>query len=101
MARGPAAANDAFERDLHALVLVEDEFIAVGAVGFVWKKWSDAEPGWHVNFAWIADEWRREGVMTRRWGGWRKTYGAFTLEHPLSNAMSAFIDKTNDQKPET
>jgi hypothetical protein len=46
-----------------------------------------------MNFAWVADQWRRRGVMTRRWPQWRKTYGDFTLERPLSAPMKAFVAK--------
>jgi hypothetical protein len=56
-----------YERDLHALVLVENGTIPVGAVSFSWINWSNCEPGWRMNFAWVADEWRRRGVMSRRW----------------------------------
>jgi hypothetical protein len=87
----------AYERDLHALVLVEDRVIPVGAVGFSWINWSDCEPGWHMNFAWVADSWRRQGVLTRRWPQWRKTYGGFTLERPLSRAMRAFVAKVESK----
>lgn len=47
-----------YERDLHAVVLVEDGVIPVGAVGFSWTKWKDHTPGWRMNFAWVADDWR-------------------------------------------
>jgi hypothetical protein len=81
--------------DLHAVVLVEDGVIPVGAVGFSWTKWKDHTPGWRMNFAWVADDWRRQGVMARRWTQWRETYGDFTLERPLSAAMKAFVAKMN------
>jgi hypothetical protein len=83
------------ERNLHALVLVENTNLAVGAVAFSWILWSNAPPGWRMMFAWIGDEWRRRGVMTRRWPAWRQTYGAFTLERPLSGAMRTFVAKMN------
>jgi hypothetical protein len=83
---------EAHESDLHALVLVENGSIAVGAVAFVWTKWLGRVPGWYMPFAWVADEWRRRGVMSRRWPEWRKTYGAFELQRPLSSAMVAFVE---------
>jgi hypothetical protein len=81
------------ERDMHALVLVENGSIAVGAVAFLRTDlpWC----GWLMDFAWVADEWRRKGVMTRRWLSWRKIYGDFTLPSPLSSAMSSFVAKMN------
>jgi hypothetical protein len=82
-------------RDLHALVLVENGSIAVGVAAFLRTDWPYCEPGWLMMFAWISDEWRRRGVMTRRWLGWRKIYGDFTLSSPLSSEMRAFVGKMN------
>jgi hypothetical protein len=81
------------QRDLHALVLVEDKSTPVGAEAFSQIIWEDRALGWRMMFASIDDEWRRKGVMTRRWPGWRKAYGDFTLEEPLSRAMKAFVGK--------
>ena len=89
--RAPRTRSD--ERDIHALLLVENGAIPVGVAGFSRIIWSDRDPGWHMLFAWIADEWRRRGVMSSRWPQWRETYGDFTLERPLSKAMRAFIAK--------
>jgi hypothetical protein len=88
----PRASRGGRERDLHALLLVEDGIIPVGAVSFSRIDWKDSAPGWHMNFAWAADDWRRKGVMSRRWLGWRSTYGDFTLDPPLSDAMRAFVE---------
>jgi hypothetical protein len=92
MGKDEAWAN---RRDMHALVLVENGSIAVGAVAFLRTDWPYCEPGWLMIFAWISDEWRRRGVMTRRWLSWRKTYGDFTLSSPLSSEMRAFVGKMN------
>lgn len=81
-----------WQRDLHALILVEDLIVPVGIAAFVWTEWKSHAPGWHMFMAWVADDWRRKGVMTRRWPQWRATYGDFTIEQP-SKAMDAFIDK--------
>jgi hypothetical protein len=81
------------ERGLHALVLVENESIPVGAVAFSQIISEDRALVWRMMFASIDDEWRRRGVMTRRWSGWREIYGDFTLETPLSLAMKAFVIK--------
>jgi hypothetical protein len=77
---------------IHAILLVEDS-TPVGAAGFAYTYWADAPPGWHLNFAWIAEPWRRKGVMSRRWPRWRATYGEFTLEQPFSEAMANFLAK--------
>jgi zinc-finger of acetyl-transferase ESCO len=87
------------ERDKHALLLVENGTVPVGAVSFSWIDWPSAgamaegspASGWHMFFAWVADDWRRKGVMSRRWRRWLSTYGDFSLEPPLSDAMAAFV----------
>jgi zinc-finger of acetyl-transferase ESCO len=85
-------------RDSHALLLVENTNIPVGAVSFVWVDWPDYKPGWHMSFVWVGDAWRRKGVLTRRWPAWRSTYGDFTLARPLSEAMRAFVAKTDPER---
>jgi hypothetical protein len=90
---GPPDGMWANTRDMHAWVLVENGSIAVGAVVFLRSDWPYCEPGWLMMFAWISDEWRRRGVMTRRWLSWRKICGNFTLSLPLSSEMRAFVSK--------
>jgi hypothetical protein len=60
-----APENSRHERNHHAWLLVED-LTPVGAVGFLDANWADI--GWHPTmfFAWVADAWRRKGVMSRR-----------------------------------
>jgi hypothetical protein len=78
----------------HAFLLIEQGDIAVGVVGFINRqRRREVAPGWHMLFAWVAPEWRRQGVLTRRWSAWRSAYGDFTLEPPLSNPMKAFAAK--------
>ena len=79
----------------HAVLLIEQQDIAVGVVSFInGRRWSNVAPGWLLSFIWIAPEWRRQGVLSRRWPAWRATYGeAFMLEPPLSEAMEAFALK--------
>jgi hypothetical protein len=90
---GPPEAR-ACERDLHAILLVE-QTVPVGAAGFVFVNWENRPPGWHMFLAWVADDWRRRGVMSRRWPIWRRTYGDFTVEQP-SEAMQAFLRKMEE-----
>jgi hypothetical protein len=51
---GPSDGVWATMRDLHALVLVENGSIAVGAVAFLRTDWPYCEPGWLMMFAWTA-----------------------------------------------
>jgi hypothetical protein len=90
-----------YERDLHAWLLVEDKTTPVGVVGFTFiKGWKDdaLPPGWHLFMAWVADAWRRKGVMSRRWAGWRQIYGDFTVEQP-NRQMRALMRKMAGDAP--
>jgi hypothetical protein len=77
---------------IHALLLIEERR-AVGAAGFEYHTWTNYPHGWHLNFIWIATAWRRRGVLSKRWPRWVQTYGRFTVETPLSEAMQAFCAK--------
>jgi hypothetical protein len=46
--------DDEFEKNIHALLLIEPPHIPVGAACFSWKKWSNREHGWHLSFIWVA-----------------------------------------------
>ena len=81
------------QRDLHAIILVEEKFTPVGAVAFSQIIRDGRAPVWRMMFASVHEDWRRKGVMSRRWPGWRETYGDFELEEPLSRAMKAFVAK--------
>ncbi len=39
-------------------------------------------------FAWVAPEWRRQGVLNRRWAVWTTEYGYFVLGPPISDEMT-------------
>ena len=77
---------------LHAILLIENS-TAVGVAGFEFVNWSNKAPGWHMVMVWIAEPWRRKGVLSRRWARWRETYGEFTVEKPISEAMADFLSK--------
>jgi hypothetical protein len=65
-----------------------------GIAGFQYcQRWRNVARGWHMRFAWVAPEWRRREVLSRRWPAWREVHGEFTLEYPLrlSEAMHAFL----------
>ena len=51
--------------------------------------------GWHLSCVWIAPAYRRKGVLSKRWPWFVLQYGWFTVEHPLSEAMEAFLFKVH------
>jgi hypothetical protein len=77
---------------LTQILLIEDS-TPIGAAGFEHVTWTDAPPGWHLNFAWIAEPCRRKGVMSKRRPQWLTTYGEFTFERRFSEAKANFLAK--------
>jgi GNAT superfamily N-acetyltransferase len=89
---GKDLEDDEHDRDHQAIVLVEDSR-PLGVAAFCYTFWDDAPACWCLRFIWVAPSARRQGLVSRRWSQWRKTYGAFHIEHPWSEAMEAFIRK--------
>jgi hypothetical protein len=94
--------SDEYQEPPHAILLIENRNIAVGAVSFSYgRRWSNVAVSWILSFAWVAPEWRRHGVLSRRWSDWRERYGCFLIEPPLSESMEAFCFKHgHPSKPE-
>jgi hypothetical protein len=87
------------EKDIHALLLIEEPQLIVGAASWSWVLWNNHTPSWCMNFIWIAGTWRRKGVLSKRWPIWRETYGAFIVEPPWSESMEAFLRKMGVPDP--
>jgi len=90
--RGDIEASDD-ERDIHAFLMVEKS-TPVGAASFSWVTREECgDSGWCMNFVWVADSWRKKGMLSKRWAGWVAKYAPLSVEHPLSDAMESFLDK--------
>jgi hypothetical protein len=63
----------------------------IGAAGF------DSEHGfpWALGWAWFHPYARRRGYLSQAWPYFRKRFGGFILEPPLSEAMEAFVAKND------
>ena len=90
--------DNKFEKDIHAILLIQNPQLIVGAASFSWIIWTDCQPGWRLNFIWIAGKWRRQGLLSKRWPAWQQTYGAFSVERPWSKSMHAFLLKNGAKK---
>lgn len=58
----------------------------VGACAFILRK-----DQWILSWIWVAPCMRRHGVLSHRWPAFLERYGDFDIEHPLSEAMEAFV----------
>jgi hypothetical protein len=65
----------------------------LGACCFRWRGHCDAPHRWTMDWIWLAPGARRTGLLTARWPSFLKEFGAFHVEHPLSDAMQAFLEK--------
>lgn len=64
----------------------------IGATCFRWRKWEEFE-GWAMQWIWMHPFYRRKGLLTKAWPKFRKEFGEFKVEPPLSDAMRAFLAK--------
>lgn len=58
------------------------------------------EEQWELQWVWIAPQFRRSGVLARRWEGFLTRFGDFYIGTPLSESMKAFARQhcTDKQK---
>jgi hypothetical protein len=48
---------------------------------------------WVLGWVWLRPERRRHGLLLARWPDFLQKYGDFWIEHPLCEAMQAFVQK--------
>jgi len=48
---------------------------------------------WSLHWAWVRPERRRHGLLAARWPHFLERFGDFWIEHPLSDAMLAFVTR--------
>lgn len=75
---------------------------AVGACCFRWRQYSDAPPGWALQWIWLHPFERGRGHLKRAWPYFRARFGDFDVEPPVSLAMAGFLDHLPaEQRPST
>lgn len=67
----------------------------IGACCFRWRVYSDAPPGWGLQWVWFHPYRRGEGHLTKAWPVFKRHFGEFEVEPPLSYAMEGFLKKIN------
>ncbi len=48
---------------------------------------------WRLDWVWLHPFARHRGNLSKHWGGFRKRYGEFSIEEPLSPDMADFLRK--------
>lgn len=97
------AHEDGDVRDRVFLLTQQEDWeteYAVGAIVFRWRKYSNAPEQLVLSWVWIHPFLRRQGILAAYWGIFRKHYGDFHVESPLSKAMKAFLEKMRTFPPD-
>lgn len=67
---------------------------AIGCATFVWVEYTNApHTTWVLGWVYVVPSMRRQGVLSRHWPTFRKTFGEFLIDPPVSPAMAAFAHK--------
>lgn len=82
--------------DARAFLWIEPiDDIAIGGCCFRWRDWSDAPPGWALQWIWLHPYRRGHGLLTKAWPIFKKHFGEFVVERPLSYGMQSFLRSVN------
>lgn len=74
---------------------VEESARVVGACCFRWRVYRDTKcpPRWAMQWIWLHPYHRRRGLLSAMWPYFKRRFGEFNVEGPLSEAMDGFLQK--------
>jgi len=81
---------------VNGFLLTDAAGAIVGACAFRWRDSLDIPAHWGLQWIWLCPGQRRKGHVTRHWPVWRRRFGDFAIEAPVSDAMRAFVLKQGD-----
>lgn len=81
--------------DVHGFFFVDERQAIVGSCAFRIRR-NDAMQWWALQWIWISPKHRRNGHLSRHWDSFKKRFGHFEVESPVSDAMTAFLAKHGD-----
>lgn len=81
--------------DAHVFLFLDERDAIVGACAFRLRDQTTGK-NWGLQWVWVCPAFRRSGVLARYWGDFRRRFGDFDVEGPVSPAMEAFIVKQGD-----
>lgn len=81
------------QSDWHAWLIRIESQLVVGAASFAKVHYSNIGTQAELAWIWIAEPWRRKGLLTERWLTWCNTYGEFLIQKPWTEAMEKFLLK--------
>lgn len=80
----------------HGFLFTDDAGSIVGACAFR-NRVDENKNQWGLQWVWICPKERRKGHLSKRWKMFRKWFGGFRVEPPVSKAMEAFLIKQEDE----
>jgi hypothetical protein len=84
--------------DVHGYLMTNDRGAIIGACAFRNRAEDPNQKKWGLQWLWICPRERRAGHLARRWQEFRKRFGDFIVESPVSDAMQAFLEKHGDSE---
>lgn len=81
--------------DVNGIFFLDEVGAIVGACAFRLRE-NGTNRVWRLDWIWFAPRYRRQGHLARQWQRLRTDYGDFEVEHPVSPAMQAFLEKQGD-----
>jgi hypothetical protein len=70
-----------------------------GACCFRWRKYTNADPLWAMQWVWLHPYARNRGLMTKAWPYFLLRFGWFDVEPPYSQAMRYALRKVGWARP--
>lgn len=80
---------------VQGFLFTDDAGAIVGACRFGVRS-DDHGQWWSLQWVWICPRHRRAGHLARHWHMFRKRFGEFEVESPVSDAMRTFLTKHGD-----
>jgi hypothetical protein len=74
------------DRSWHGYLFSDWDGVIDGACAF-----NRHDDEWVLGWVWVRPERRHQGLLLARWPDFLRKYGDFWIEHPLSDAMQAFV----------
>lgn len=73
----------------------------VGATCFRWREWTDYPHEWAMQWIWFHPFFRRQGLLTAQWPHFKKEFGEFLCEPPISDAAQNFLNNNGFKQTPT
>lgn len=70
----------------------------IGACAFRNRSKDPDVKKWRLQWIWICPRDRRQGHLARRWPMFRRQFGDFVVESPVSDALQTFLQKQGDSE---